>query len=110
MKETLIVLVLIILVTAGLFFISRGEVNITSFTSLLILNQTPELSVIDINMQSHFEEPCFVTISGTVKNTGRTDAAEVVVNCFITDEEDNPLGMEAEYIGELKSGSVSNFL
>ncbi len=110
MKETLVVLLLIVLVTTGLFFISRNDIDITAFTSMAVLNQTAELSVIDLNLQSHFEEPCFVTISGTVKNTGRTDASEIVVSCFLQDEDKNPLGMEAEYLGELKKGYVNNFM
>lgn len=111
MKETLAVVLLIIIVISGLFFMSRNRTNITTFvTGLLALTSKTQLSVRDTSLQFHFEEPCFVTIGGTVENIGDADARDIVVNCFIQDKDKNPLGAESDYLGDLTSGSVRNFL
>lgn len=110
MKETIAVLLLMIVVISGLFFMSRSRISITTFTGFLVSEPKTQLSVRDLGFQSRFEEPCFVTISGTVENTGNADARDIVVDCFIQDKDKNPLGAGAEYLGDLKAGSVKNFL
>jgi hypothetical protein len=112
MRETIIVLLLIIIVTSGLFFMSRSklDISITSFTGWLVLEPSIEFSIKDLRFQLRFEEPCSVTISGSIMNTGNADAEEVVVDCLTQDKELNPLGIGADYIGDLEKGSVKNFL